>query len=164
MKHLSILLCICFLSLGASAQAGRKTTAQTEKADSSWLLKKYLAAIDTLVLERDSLAKAAVADYALCGRLVDRDLEGFVRLLPKYYEAGAALPRHYREALVLYAHERRGSVPSLIGDLQSPAYEALNQEYEQLQQLLAQYAEDSERQLRLLENYRNTYWYYYSRR
>ncbi len=55
MKHLSILLCICLLTLGASAQTGKKTAAQTEKADSSWLLKKYLAAIDTLVLERDSL-------------------------------------------------------------------------------------------------------------
>lgn len=119
------------------------------------------------LLEHDSLAKPAVADYVLCSRLIDRDLKGFVRLLPKYYEANhqeAPLPRHYREALVLYDHLQHNGVPSFKGDLQSPADEALSQEYEQLQELLAQYPEGSEQQLQLLENYRNTYWYYYSKK
>lgn len=102
------------------------------------------------LLERDSLAKPSVADYVLCGRLIDRDLKGFVRLLPNYY-AAQSLPRHYREALVLYDHLQH--IPSTD--------EALSQEYEQLQERLAQYPEGSEQQLQLLENYRNTYWYYY---
>ncbi|MBO7140577.1 MAG: hypothetical protein J6W19_08425 [Prevotella sp.] len=119
------------------------------------------------LLEHDSLANPAVADYVLCSRLIDRDLKGFVRLLPKYYEANhqeAPLPRHYCEALVLYDHLQHNGVPSFKGDLQSLADEALSQEYEQLQELLAQYPEGSEQQLQLLENYRNTYWYYYSKK
>ena len=104
------------------------------------------------LLERDSLAKAAVADYALCGRLVDRDLEGFVRLLPRYYDV-QNLPRHYREAMVLYERQTK-SVDTVD--------EALSKEYEQLLQSL-EASPATEQQLQLLERYRNTYWYYYLR-
>lgn len=114
------------------------------------------------LLEHDSLATPAVADYALCGKLIDRDLKGFVRLLPKYY-GGTTLPRHYREALVLFDYLQPAGVPSFKGDLQSPADEALRQEFEQLQELMAQYPKGSEQQLQLLENYKDTYWYYYSK-
>ena len=111
------------------------------------------------LLELDSLATPAVADYVLCGKLIDRDLKGFVRLLPKYYGQASTLPRHYREALVLYNHlnaAKPGGVAHYYED------EALEQEYEQLQELLAQYPEGSEKKLKMLEVYRNTYWYYYS--
>ena len=37
------------------------------------------------MLERDSLATPAVADYRLCGYLVDRNLDAFVKMLPSYY-------------------------------------------------------------------------------
>ena len=100
-----------------------------------------------------------MADYALCGKLIDRDLKGFVKLLPKYYGQASMLPRHYREALVLYNHlyaAKPGSVAHYYED------EALEQEYKQLQELLAQYPEGSEKKLKMLEVYRNTYWYYYS--
>lgn len=111
------------------------------------------------LLELNSLATPAVADYALCGKLIDRDLKGFVKLLPKYYGQASMLPRHYREALVLYNHlyaAKPGSVAHYYED------EALEQEYKQLQELLAQYPEGNEKKLKMLEVYRNTYWYYYS--
>ena len=55
-------------------------------------------------VEHDSLATPAVADYVLCAYLIDRDLEGFVNALPRYYDGieRDALPRYYREALDLY--------------------------------------------------------------
>ena len=52
------------------------------------------------LLEDDSVATKAVADYVLCGLLIDRDLKTFARLLPRYY--GDSLPCHYREAMELY--------------------------------------------------------------
>ena len=112
------------------------------------------------MLEHDSLATPAVADYALCGKLIDRDLKGFVRLLTKYY-GRTTLPRHYREALVLYAHLQHSGGASFKGDLRFPSDEALSQEYEQLQEMTAHYPKGSEQQLQLLENYKDTYWYYY---
>lgn len=102
------------------------------------------------LLEHDSLAKPAVADYVLCGRLIDRDLKGFARLLPKYYDV-QSLPRHYREAMVLYERQTK-SVDTVD--------EALSKEYEQLLQSL-EASPATEQQLQLLERYRNTYWYYY---
>ena len=36
------------------------------------------------LLERDTLATAAVADYKLCGMLIDRRIDQFVAALPKY--------------------------------------------------------------------------------
>ena len=102
------------------------------------------------LLEHDSLAMPAVADYVLCGRLIDRDLKGFARLLPKYYDV-QNLPRHYREAMVLYERQTQ-SVDTVD--------EALSREYEQLLQSL-EASPATEQQLQLLERYRNTYWYYY---
>ena len=113
------------------------------------------------LLEYDSLATPAVADYRLCSRLIDRDLEGFVRLLPRYYGESPTLPRHYREALVLYSHLH----PKAAAATESTGHyadETIEQEYEQMQQLKAQYPEGTNRKLHLLEAYRNTYWYYFN--
>lgn len=115
------------------------------------------------LLEHDSLAKPAVADYVLCGRLIDRDLKGFARLLPKYYDS-QSLPRHYREAVVLYEQLLQGKEASL-----AMVDETLSREFEQLLQTLEaspttqslEASPTTEQQLQLLENYRNTYWYYY---
>ena len=53
-------------------------------------------------LERDSIHHSMVADYVLCGLLIDRQLDDFAEALPRYYNmAEDSLPRHYREALSL---------------------------------------------------------------
>lgn len=115
-------------------------------------------------LQKDSLATPAVTDYMLCARLIDRDLDGFVKLLSVAYphpEGGSAedphplsdsenLPRHYREALVLYHHLRATLTDSLP-----------DKEWQAFQQLKEQHTTPRQRQLKLFENYRDTYWYYY---
>lgn len=111
------------------------------------------------LLEYDSIATPAVADYVLCGKLIDRDLKAFVRLLPHYYREalegeGQHLPYHYREALVLYNH-LHPSTPCAFSD------EPLEQLWQQMEQLKEQYPANSEQWLQLLENFRGTYWYYY---
>ena len=116
-------------------------------------------------LQKDSLATSAVTDYMLCARLIDRDLDGFVQLLEQYtslqhsLSTGEAfstqsLPRHYREALILYKHLK--AKPTAISS------DSLHDEdWKNLQQLKEQYANPRERQLKVFENFRNTYWYYY---
>ncbi len=110
-------------------------------------------------LKADSLASRAVADYELCSLLIDRKLDAFVRLLPSHYDITAHLPRHYREALVLYAHKHSAGagrdVPQMVDD-------EMEQEWQQMQQLKSQYPEGSAQQLKMLEQYRHTYWYYYN--
>lgn len=50
----------------------------------------------------DSLRALPLTDYYLCALLLDRKLKRFSEELPRYYVLDDALPRHYREALVLY--------------------------------------------------------------
>jgi hypothetical protein len=55
-----------------------------------------ILALDTLNTNRRA------ADYALCASLLDRRLDTFAEILPRYYIINDSLPRHYKEALVLY--------------------------------------------------------------
>jgi enoyl reductase-like protein len=65
---------------------------------------------------------------------------------------------------VLYDHLQQGTKRTGTGLSSTIELDRdLEQEYEQLQQLLAQYPESSEQRLQLLENYKDTYWYYYSK-
>lgn len=60
MKRLTIFLIISFITLGARSETD--TTAQMEEeTDSMFLLKKYLHAIDSLAMERDSLNKTTTS-------------------------------------------------------------------------------------------------------
>jgi len=108
-------------------------------------------------LQRGGQATAAVADYVLCGYLVDRDLDAFAADITKYYQVSdstAELPRHYREALVLYTHLR--SHPRIV-------YHdtVMDEDYEDLQKLEAQYPESSDCKNQVRDKYENSYWYYY---
>lgn len=108
------------------------------------------------LLEKDSLATPAVADYRLCGYLVDRNLDAFVKMLPAYYEVtdSLPLPQHYREALVLYHHQ-----------VKSPKIEyrdsLLEEQWNALQQLKSEYKTDSERHYHIFESFQKSYWYYF---
>ena len=107
-------------------------------------------------LERDSLATPAVADYRLSGCLVDRRLDEFVALLPRYYQVADSLPlpRHYQEALVLYRHLRTN--PALVYH-----HPVVDEDWDNLKQLEAQYPLPTERHFRVFDRYRGSYWYYY---
>ena len=107
-------------------------------------------------IERDSLATAAVADYRLCGCLIDRQLDAFVEMLPRYYEVADSLPlpRHYQEALVLYRHLRTN--PAIV--YQNPV---IDEDWDNMKQLETEYPLPSERKFRVFDRYRGSYWYYY---
>lgn len=107
-------------------------------------------------MERDSLATPVMADYRLCGHLIDRDLDAFAAALPHYYEVADSLPlpRHYREALVLYQHMRMNPIVVY--------HETVTEvDWENLRQMMDECADDAERKLRVFDKYRDSYWYYY---
>ena len=105
-------------------------------------------------LLRDTLATPAAADYLLCGRLIDRDIDGFVALLPTYYHINDSLPRHYREALTLYTHQR--AHPALVYH-----HPVMDEDWRNLQELTRRYKARAERRQKVFDRYRDTYWYYY---
>lgn len=106
------------------------------------------------LLELYGKAGAAVGDYRLCACLIERDLDTFASLLPHYYAIDDRLPRHYKEALILYSHLR--AHPTVI-------YRdaALDTDFRDMQQMQAQCATREERRLRMLDHYFGTYWWYY---
>lgn len=124
--------------LGASPRAGMGTYT-------------YLYA---LLNSKSRQATPAVADYLLCAYLLDRKLDAFVHLLPRYYHINSHLPRHYKEALTLYNHLR--SKP--VVNWQDALMETNFTDYQTLEK---QYRIPNERKLQVRTQYGDTYWYYY---
>lgn len=106
------------------------------------------------VLTSTHKATPAVADYRLCALLIDRDLDGFARLLPRYYKIGDSLPRHYREALTLYTHLR--SNPAIVYH-----NTVMDTDFDDLQALERKHPSANARRLAVYDQYRGTYWRYY---
>ena len=112
-----------------------------------------------LMQRRDSTVNRSIADYQLCGLLIDKRIDDFVRLLRRYYSEGDTLdidrlPRHYREAMTLYTHLRSKPVVVYHNSV-------MDEDWKNLQELEAEYADLTERKGRVEEHYRGTYWYYY---
>lgn len=93
-------------------------------------------------------------DYALCGYLINRQLDRFAALLPRLYPVGRQLPRHYQEALVLYRHLSANPLVNYENSV-------LEADFNDLRLLRQQYPRHSEWQLHLQSSYEGTYWYYY---
>lgn len=106
------------------------------------------------LLEADTLATPAVADYRLCLLLVDRNLEAFAKALPRYYQVDGSLPRYYREALTLYQH--RHANPSVV--LQ---HDATAEDWRDFQRLLLESRRNNDTGVTLHERYFGSYWYYF---
>lgn len=107
-------------------------------------------------LEHDTLATTAFRDYRLTGMLIDRKLESFVGSLPHYHVVDAdSLPRHYREALLLY--QQRCDTSYIYNDSLMLLRWHDYVRYDTL------YSRKSERSIRSEEDFRQTYWYYYER-
>lgn len=108
-----------------------------------------------LYLERNGLAMKSVTDYILCGYLLDRDLDSFVKEVTKKYNIKSpTLPKYYREALTLYTHLR--SNPVIIYHS-----EVMDADYSDFQQLEKAYQNETERAAFVRDTYGNTYWHYY---
>lgn len=107
-----------------------------------------------LLERRDSVPNPAVADYRLCGYLIDRQLDKFASEIGRYYTINDSLPRHYREALTLYTHTKTRPVVVYHQTV-------MDEDYNNLVELERKYPLASERKGKVDEQYRGTYWYYY---
>lgn len=94
-------------------------------------------------------------DYQLCALLLDKNLDKFVVEVQKSYNVESdSLPRHYKEALMLYTHRR--SAPKVI--YKNNVMEA---DFQDFQALERKSANVMERNAALRDTYGNTYWYYF---
>lgn len=95
------------------------------------------------------------ADYQLCALLLDKKLDQFVSTLGKYYRVDSTLlPRHYKEAMVLYTHRR--SKPQVVYH-----DNVMDADFQDFQQMEHKYSNPTERMNAIRDTYGNTYWYYY---
>lgn len=105
-------------------------------------------------IHQHHLATKAAHDYLLCAYLMDGNLDLFVHAIGKYYDLKKPLPKHYREALVLYNHLR--SNPYVV--YHNSVMEA---DFTDFQTLIKQYNDARQRIAAIRDTYGNTYWAYY---
>lgn len=99
-------------------------------------------------------ATKASDDWLLCAYLLDCDVDAFAHNITKYYRLDSHLPKHYREALILYTHLREH--PYLV------YHDAvMDADYEDYQDMSKKYANPKERFSELKDTYGKTYWFYY---
>lgn len=112
-----------------------------------------------LLVSKRFLMRKKSFDYRLCALLAERDLDRFASMLSAKVDvndttACDTLPRHYKEALVLYQHLRSKPVTAY----KDPVLET---DYRDMRQMLQSCATEDERIMALRKNYRNNYWCYY---
>lgn len=117
---------------------------------------EHLTTVEFLEITEDMPnIKSTAQDYQLCGYLLDRRLDKFMRLLLSHTDSLTTdLPMHYREAIQLYQHTRTNP----ITHFQDAAVE------ENLMDFLRTKnngADERQRKLMCREMYADTYWYYY---
>lgn len=94
-------------------------------------------------------------DYQLNAFLLDKKIDQFVHLVQsKYNIENDSLPKHYKEALMLYTHRRLH--PKVV--YRNAVMEA---DFQDFQTLERKYPNAMERNAALRDTYGNTYWYYY---
>ena len=98
--------------------------------------------------------KEPTADYLLCGYLMDGNINAFVENIGKYYEINDSLPKHYKEALILYRHLHAS--PSII--FKNSIMDADFKDYQRLEHEMDNI---NIRKNKLRDIYGNTYWFYY---
>lgn len=110
-------------------------------------------------LENDTcgIDSLSVRDYWLTALLLEKQLDKFAEELPKYYvqeDTVDSLPKHYREALVLYKHTRLH--PKWVYN-----DNVVNANYEDFAAMQKKYVDVVVRKNRLWKYYGDTYWWYY---
>lgn len=105
-------------------------------------------------LHRIGRATPLAHDWLLCAYLLDGDLDRFVEALPKYYEISDKLPKHYKEALILYTHLK--SHPHLVYH-----DEVMDANFEDYQELRRKASNPQLRYSVARDNYGKSYWFYY---
>lgn len=107
-----------------------------------------------LVQRKDSVPRKVVTDYLLSGYLIDKDIDTFAREVSKFYPMNDSLPKHYREAMVLYTHLRSRPVAVYRNTV-------MDEDYDNFRDLRSQYPKKMEQKGKMEEEYFGTYWYYY---
>jgi len=114
----------------------------------------YLELVKHHVESKGDKPNKAIGDYLLCGFLIDKKVDKFAEEVSRYYTLNDSLPKHYREALVLYSHLHSES----IVDYHDPV---LEEDYEGLRELRSNYPDIMEQKGKVQDQYFGTYWYYY---
>ena len=108
------------------------------------------------IIKSGQATKAAI-EYQLCGMLIGKNLDGFVSLLMKTHKIDDSLPRHYREALILYTHRR--SSPKVVY-----RNTVMDTDYDDMQRLEAETKSPGERRIQVYKQFSGTYWEYFDYR
>lgn len=93
-------------------------------------------------------------DYRLCAYLIDGKLDLFVQSLRQHHDSLTNLPKHYREALVLYNHLRKNPLLSYHNDI-------LDTDFQDFESLQHKSKNPLERYSMLRDSYGDTYWFWY---
>lgn len=110
---------------------------------------EYLCIIDKMYPNNKK-----IGDYILCGALIDRNLDKFVKQLPNYYSQNDSLPLHYKEALMLY-NKNKSEPLFIIND------EKMLTDYAEMNNIENEFPDYNTRKLKVWEKFKNTYWWYY---
>lgn len=100
--------------------------------------------------------------FILCKHLLDRNLDGFAFALKRNIDVADStaldsLPKHYREALIVYTHQRENPILALHDDV-------LDADYADFQKLARDPEDKAAGHSRLRDVYGSTYWYYFYKR
>lgn len=100
------------------------------------------------------LATKAARDWLLCAYLLDGDVDRFAQNIKRLYNVGESLPKHYREALILYLHlhENAQSIYNSV---------IMNADYDDYMDIIHKAHSQAERRYLLRQSYGKTYWFYY---
>lgn len=100
-------------------------------------------------------AKKPLEDYLLTGYLLDKDIDAFAReFLRSPYAKLSHIPKHYREALMLYSHMRSNPVIRTRD-------EAMEADYQDFMTVMRNPIPKRQRMALAKSQYGNTYWFYY---
>ncbi len=123
-------------------------------------LKRQIAIDEADTLSVDSgnrihRIRPVAKDYLLCGYLMDRNLKAFAQTLKKYYDINDSLPKHYKEAVLLYNNVCANA------PLDSLKNNALATDFDDFLKLMRSTHDPIKRNSALRDAFFGTYWYYY---
>lgn len=108
------------------------------------------------LVQKRGIARRAVPEYILTAYLLDCDIKTFASEIGKYYDITKdPLPKHFREALVLYTHQHSQRVLTYHSSV-------LDADYEDFLKLERKKYSSTREKMNVLGNsYLGTYWYYF---
>ena len=110
---------------------------------------KYL-----LELHKRHYATRAAHDWLLCAYLLDGDIDGFAQNIKRFYHIAETLPKHYREALILYRHLHEHPLFVYHSSV-------MDADYDDYMDIIHKSHTMAERRYQLRQSYGKTYWFYY---